>query len=165
MSLSKKWGALPNELWIRGKRILISTPQARIVWESERSRKAGRVRIPGGRWRPLRLMHLGLKAALLRKGEFDRIVAGASQRLGAELPGVSTVIDSRLFDELLSNGEAKITETGIEESVGGRILIDIDNGDCIPVWVGSRLSLMLADSERRILCMQRDLQIKIEEEE
>ncbi len=165
VSLSKKWGALPNELWIRGKRILISTPQARIVWESERSRKAGRVRIPGGRWRPLRLMHLGLKAALLRKGEFDRIVAGASQRLGAELPGVSTVIDSRLFDELLSNGEAKITETGIEESVGGRILIDIDNGDCIPVWVGSRLSLMLADSERRILCMQRDLQINIEEEE
>ena len=75
------------------------------------------------------------------------------------------MIDSRLFDELLSNGEAKITETGIEESVGGRILIDIDNGDCIPVWVGSRLSLMLADSERRILCMQRDLQIKIEEEE
>jgi len=165
VSLSKKWGALPDELWVRGKRILISTPQAKMVWESERSRKAGRVRIPGGRWRPLRLMHLGLKAALLRKGEFDRIVAGASQRLGAELPGVSTVIDSRLFDELLSNGEAKITETRIEESVGGRILIDIANGDCIPVWVGSRLSLMLADSERRILCMQRDLQIKIVEEE
>ena len=156
---------MPDELWIRGKRVLLSTPQARMVWESERSRKAGRVRIPGGRWRPLRLMHLGLKAALLRKGEFDRIVAGASQRLGAELPGVSTMIGSGLIDELLSNGEAKIPETGMEESAGGRILIDSKNGTCIPVWVGSRLSLMLADSERRILCMQRGLQIKSAEEE
>ena len=164
-SLSKQWGAMPDELWIRGKRVLLSTPQARMVWESERSRKAGRVRIPGGRWRPLRLMHLGLKAALLRKGEFDRIVAGASQRLGAKLPGVSTMIGSGLIDELVSNGEAKIPETGMEESAGGRILIDSKNGTCIPVWVGSRLSLMLADSERRILCMQRGLQIKSAEEE
>lgn len=164
-TLAKQWGSLPSDLWIRGKRVLLSTPEARGVWSSERSRKGGRVRIPGGRWRPLRVMHLGQKAALLRKGAFDRIVAGAARRLGAELPGVSTEVDSELIDELLGNGEAMIPETGFEESVGGRILTDSENGDCIPVWVGSRLSLMLSDSERRILCMQRNLQLHRTEEE
>ena len=164
-TLAKQWGSLPSDMWIRGKRVLLSTPEARGVWSSERSRKGGRVRIPGGRWRPLRVMHLGQKAALLRKGAFDRIVAGAARRLGPKLPGVSTEVDSELIDELLSNGEAMIPETGFEESVGGRILTDSENGDCIPVWVGSRLSLMLSDSERRILCMQRNLQLNSTEEE
>ena len=164
-TLAKQWGSLPSDMWIRGKRVLLSTPEARGVWNSERSRKGGRVRIPGGRWRPLRVMHLGQKAALLRKGAFDRIVAGAARRLGPELPGVSTEVDSELIDELLSNGEAMIPETGFEESVGGRILTDSENGDCIPVWVGSRLSLMLSDSERRILCKQRNLQLHRTEEE
>jgi len=164
-TLAKQWGSLPSDMWIRGKRVLLSTPEARGVWNSERSRKGGRVRIPGGRWRPLRVMHLGQKAALLRKGAFDRIVAGAAKRLGPELPGVSTEVESELIDELLSNGEAMIPETGFEESVGGRILTDSENGDCIPVWVGSRLSLMLSDSERRILCMQRNLQLHRTEEE
>ncbi len=164
-TLAKQWGSLPSDMWIRGKRVLLSTPEARGVWNSERSRKGGRVRIPGGRWRPLRVMHLGQKAALLRKGAFDRIVAGAARRLGPELPGVSTEVESELIDELLSNGEAMIPETGFEESVGGRILTDSENGDCIPVWVGSRLSLMLSDSERRILCIQRNLQLHRTEEE
>ena len=164
-TLAKQWGSLPSDMWIRGKRVLLSTSEARGVWNSERSRKGGRVRIPGGRWRPLRVMHLGQKAALLRKGVFDRIVAGAAKRLGPELPGVSTEVESELIDELLSNGEAMIPETGFEESVGGRILTDSENGDCIPVWVGSRLSLMLSDSERRILCKQRNLQLHRTEEE
>jgi len=164
-TLTKQWGSLPSDMWIRGKRVLLSTPEARGVWSSERSRKGGRVRIPGGRWRPLRVMHLGQKAALLRKGAFDRIVAGAAKRLGPELPGVSNEVESELIDELLSNGEAMIPETGFEESVGGRILTDSENGDCIPSWVGSRLSLMLSDSERRILCMQRNLQLHRTEEE
>ena len=58
-----------------------------------------------------------------------------------------------------------IPESGFKQSAGGRILIDSDNGDCIPVWMGSRLSLMLADPERRILCMQRGLQYHSPEEE
>ena len=163
--LKHQWGSLPEGLWCRGKRILISTREAGALWKSERSRKRGRVRIPGGRWRPLRVIHLGQRAALLRKGVFDRIVAGAARRLGPELPEVSTVVDSGLIDELLTDGEAIIPESGLEGSVGGRILIDSDNGDCIPVWMGTRLSLMLGEPERRILCMQRDLQSNSVEEE
>ncbi len=164
-TLRKQWGELPNGLWIRGKRVLLSTQEAREVWESDRSRKGGRVRIPGERWRPLRVMHLGQKAALLRKGAFDRIVAGAARRLGPELTGVTTEVNPELIDELLTNGEAMIPDSGFNESAGGRILIDTESGDCIPVWIGSRLSLMLGEPECRILCMQRGLQYHSAEEE
>ncbi|MFL2493291.1 MAG: hypothetical protein ACJ0HH_00840 [Candidatus Thalassarchaeum sp.] len=164
-ALKNQWGSLPEGLWSRGKRILLSTLEAETVWKSERSRKKGRVRIPGSRWRPLHVIHLGQRAALLRQGAFDRIVAGAARRLGPELPGVSAMVEPELIDELLTSGEAMIPEFEFEEYARGRILIDSDNGDCIPVWAGSRLSLMLGDSERRILGMQRGLQFNISKEE
>ncbi len=157
-SVESVWGALPDGLWVRGKRLLLSTPEAQEVWESERSRRGGRTRIPGGRWRPLRVMHLGLSAALLRNGEFDRIVAGAARELGPHLPGASCEVDGALIDSLLEDGDASIEEGGGLEGVrGGRILIDSQNGDCVPVWVGGRISLMLGKAERLLLSLQRGL--------
>jgi len=157
-SVESVWGTLPDGLWVRGKRLLLSTPEAQEVWESERSRRGGRTRIPGGRWRPLRVMHLGLSAALLRDGEFDRIVAGAARELGPRLPGASCEVDGALIDSLLEEGDASIDEGGGLEGVrGGRILIDSQNGDCVPVWVGGRISLMLGKAERLLLSLQRGL--------
>jgi len=157
-SVESAWGTLPDDLWLRGKRLLLSTPEARVVWESERSRRGGRTRIPGGRWRPLRVMHLGLTAALLRDGEFDRVVAGAARELGPRLPGASCEVDGALIDSLLEEGDAPIEEDGVLEGVrGGRILIDSQNGDCVPVWVGGRISLMLGKAERLLLSLQRGL--------
>jgi len=157
-SVESVWGTLPDGLWVRGKRLLLSTPEAQEVWESERSRRGGRTRIPGGRWRPLRVMHLGLSAALLRNGEFDRIVAGAARELGPRLPGASCEVDGALIDSLLEEGDASIDEGGGLEGVrGGRILIDSQNGDCVPVWVGGRISLMLGKAERLLLSLQRGL--------
>ena len=164
-ALKNQWGSLPDGLWCRGKRILLSTQEAETIWESERSKKKGRVRIPGRRWRPLRVMHLGLRVALLRQGAFERIVAGAARTVGPDLPEVSRMVEPGLIDELLTSGEAIIPEFGFEESARGLILIDSDNGDCIPVWAGSRLSLMLGDPERLVLSMQRGLQFNIAKEE
>ena len=159
-SIESTWGALPDDLWLRGKRLLLSTPEARIVWESERSRRGGRVRIPGNRWRPLKVMHLGLSAAQLRAGEVERVVAGASQVLGTHLPGASCEVDSALIDSLLEEGDAMIEERhGFEGMRGGRILIASQNGDCVPVWVGGRISLMLGSAERLLLTLQRGLTI------
>ena len=159
-SIESTWGALPDNLWMRGKRLLLSTPEARVVWESERSRRGGRVRIPGNRWRPLKVMHLGLSAAQLRAGEVERVVAGASQVLGPHLPGASCEVDSALIDSLLEEGDAMIEERhGLEGMRGGRILIDSQNGDCVPVWVGGRISLMLGSAERLLLTLQRGLTI------
>jgi len=159
-SIESTWGALPDDLWLRGKRLLLSTPEARVVWESGRSRRGGRVRIPGNRWRPLKVMHLGLSAAQLRAGEVERVVAGASQVLGPHLPGASCEVDSALIDSLLEDGDALIEERhGLEGMRGGRILIDTQNGDCVPVWVGGRISLMLGSAERLLLTLQRGLTI------
>jgi len=159
-SIESTWGALPDDLWLRGKRLLLSTPEARVVWESERSRRGGRTRIPGSRWRPLRVMHLGLSAAQLRAGEVERVVAGAARVLGPHLPGASCEVDSALIDSLLEEGNAVIEEGyGLEGVRGGRILIDSQNGDCVPVWVGGRISLMLGSAERLLLTLQRGLTI------
>ena len=111
------------------------------------------------------MMHLGLRVALLRQGAFERIVAGAARTVGPDLPEVSRMVEPGLIDELLTSGEAIIPEFGFEESARGLILIDSDNGDCIPVWAGSRLSLMLGDPERLVLSMQRGLQFNIAKEE
>ena len=159
-SIESTWGALPDDLWLRGKRLLLSTPEARVVWESERSRRGGRTRIPGSRWRPLRVMHLGLSAAQLRAGEVERVVAGAARVLGPHLPEASCEVDSALIDSLLEEGDAVIEERyGLEGVRGGRILIDSHNGDCVPVWVGGRISLMLGSAERLLLTLQRGLTI------
>jgi hypothetical protein len=159
-SIESAWGALPDDLWLRGKRLLLSTPEARVVWESERSRRGGRTRIPGDRWRPLKVMHLGLSAAQLRAGEVERVVAGAARVLGPHLPGASCKVDGGLIDNLLEEGEALIEEGhGLEGVRGGRILIDSQNGDCVPIWVGARISLMLGSAERLLLTLQRGLTI------
>ena len=151
------WGALPENLWQRGKRLLLSTPEVRSVWESERSRRGGRTRIPGGRWRPLKVVHLGLNAARLRGGAVERIVAGAAQELAPTLPGASTEVDGALIDELLAGEEPLPAEASDElaDVRGGHVLIDQSTGDCIPVWIGGRVSLMLGQAERRVLSLKR----------
>ena len=156
-SVQSTWGELPDDLWVRGKRLLLSTPEARVVWESSRSRRGGRIRIPGGRWRPLRVMHLGLNAAMLRDGEVERVVAGAAHVLGPRLPGISCEVDGVLIDTLLEEGVAPV-EGGVPSDIkGGLILVDSGNGDCLPVWVGGKISLMLGSSERLLLALQRGL--------
>ena len=62
-----------------------STPQAHSIWASERGRRGGRTRIPGGRWRPLKVASLGLEVAHLRRGEFERVVGAAASRPRREL--------------------------------------------------------------------------------
>ena len=164
-SVESTWGELPEDLWVRGKRLLLSTPEARVVWESSRSRRGGRIRVPGGRWRPLRVMHLGLNAAMLRDGEIERVVAGAARVLGPRLPGASCEVDGVLIDTLLEEGGAPV-ENGVPGDIkGGLILVDSGNGDCLPVWVGGRISLMLGSSERLLQAMQRGLTINQNEGE
>ncbi|MEK9739348.1 MAG: hypothetical protein VW438_06425, partial [Euryarchaeota archaeon] len=66
--LEEQLGQLPEDLWTRGKKVLWSTPEAHEIWSSERSRRGGKTRIPGGRWRPLKVAYLGHEAILLRRG-------------------------------------------------------------------------------------------------
>ena len=104
------------------------------------------------------MIHLGLSAAQLRDGEVERVVAGGARVMGPLLPGASCEVDGVLIDSILEEGDAPIEEGGMFEGIrGGRILIDSQNGDCVPVWFGGRISLMLGSAERLLLTLQRGL--------
>ena len=102
-------------------------------------------------------MHLGLNAAMLRDGGVERIVAGAARVLGPRLPSASCEVDGALIDTILEEGGAPIEEGLPGDIKGGFILVDSGNDDCLPVWVGGKISLMVGSPERLLLALQRGL--------
>ena len=58
--ITNHFGKCPENLWIRGRKISWTTDEAKAIWKNEKSRKSGRVVIPGNRWRPLKIISLGL---------------------------------------------------------------------------------------------------------
>jgi len=151
--LTDEWGAIPEDLWSRGKKILWSTPQAHSIWASERGRRGGRTRIPGGRWRPLKVASLGLEVAHLRRGEFERVVGAAASRIAGITDSGHTKVPSETIDKLLSGEQPEPFDVNSElaEFRGNHLLVDDSDGMAIPVWIGGRTSLMLRTSELVIL--------------
>jgi hypothetical protein len=45
------------------------------------------------------------------------------------------------------------------------VLVDETDGVCLPVWIGSRVSLMVNEPERIIMRAVRELKVIINEEE
>ena len=162
-AVKESWGRVPPDLWTRGKKILWSTPEITEVWSSERRIRGGRTVVPGGRWRPLKVIHIGLNAARMRKGEVDRIVAKAARPLIEEVEFGFTEVSQAAIDSILV-GEEPLPSAieGLEDVRGGHVLTCGDL--CIPVWIGGRVSLMLSDSEKTIIHSQRGLSDQIEEE-
>mgnify|MGYP003322029126 FL=1 len=162
-AVKESWGRVPPDLWTRGKKILWSTPEITEVWSSERRIRGGRTVVPGGRWRPLKVIHIGLNAARMRKGEVDRIVAKAARPLIEEVEFGFTEVSHAAIDSILV-GEEPLPSAieGLEDVRGGHVLTCGDL--CIPVWIGGRVSLMLSDSEKTIIHSQRGLSDQIEEE-
>lgn len=157
-----------KNLWIRGKSILWSTPKAKEIWKSDRSKRSGRTFIPGKRWRPLRVIHLGLISAKLQDGELERIVGKAAPRMVKNIKHGKSMVSTQVIDELLSGLEPPAYEIDLEldKIRGGHILVEENENICLPVWIGGRVSLMISEQERRILRAKRKLPIilKIEEE-
>lgn len=166
-SVKSAWNWAPNHLWKRGKSLLWSTPETLAIWESERSRRSGRTRIPGGRWRPLRVIHLGLIAVRLRKGEFDRVSGRAAPYFATKLQRGSTQIPTEWINNLLTGEEPPAYEILLELDMnrGSHLLIEENGETCLPVWIGGRVSLMISEPERRILRAQRGLPIILHSEE
>ena len=164
--LENEWGSSPSSLWSRGKSLLWSTDEVRDIWESERTRKSGREIVPGGRWRPLKVIHLGLIAARLRKGSLDRVVSKASHRLRAEVSGPFLDVEGTVIDDILRGLEPhRDTLEGLQdEERGSRILVGPD-GHCLAVWVGSRVTPMVSESEKTVMRAVRGLSIDSQEEE
>ena len=156
-----------KNLWRRGKSILWSTPEAKEIWESDRSKRSGRTFIPGKRWRPLRVIHLGLISIKLQDEKLERIVGKAAPKMIDNIKDGKSVVSSEVIDKLLNGIEPPAYEISLELNKirGGHILIEENEKTCLPVWIGGRVSLMISEQERRILRAKRNLPILIINEE
>ena len=156
-----------KNLWIRGKSILWSTSKAKEIWESDRSKRSGRTFIPGKRWRPLRVIHLGLISVKLQGGKLERIAGKAAPRMIQNIKHGKSVVSSEVIEKLLTGLEPPAYEISLELNKirGGHILVEENEDICLPVWIGGRVSLMISEQERRILRAKRKLPIIIKTEE
>ena len=163
--LEEELGALPDDLWVRGKKVLLSTAEAHEIWSSERSRRGGRTRIPGRRWRPLKVVYLGLEAIHLRRGEFERVVGSAAKKFADIIEKGRTEVPSEVIDSLLSGDEPEPTSLSskLASERGNFLLVDESDGTTIPVWIGGRVSLMMRTAEVHVLRLMRDIIVNQEE--
>ena len=157
-----------KNLWRRGKSILWSTPEAKEIWESDRSKRSGRTFIPGKRWRPLRVIHLGLISIKLQDEKLERIVGKAAPKMIHYIKQGKSVVSGEVIDKLLTGIEPPAYDISLELNRirGGHILVEENNNNtCLPVWIGGRVSLMISEQERRILRAKRNLSILVKNEE
>ena len=163
--LEEQLGDLPDDLWVRGKKVLLSTAEAHEIWSSERSQRGGRTRIPGRRWRPLKVVYLGLEAIHLRREEFERVVGSAAKKFADIIKKGRTEVPSKVIDSLLSGNEPEPTSvsTKLSSERGNFLLVDESDGTTIPVWIGGRVSLMMRTAEVHVLRLMRDIIVKQEE--
>ena len=163
--LEEELGDLPDDLWVRGKKVLWSTSEANEIWSSERSRRGGRIRIPGRRWRPLKVVYLGLEAIHLRRGEFERVVGSAAEKFADRIEKGCTEVPSKVIDSLLSGDEPEPTlvSTKLSSKRGNFLLVDESDGTTIPIWIGGRVSLMMRTAEVHVLRLIRGIIINQEE--
>ena len=164
--LREVWGSVPSNMWSRGKSLLWSSDEIREIWSAERTRKSGRELIPGNRWRPLKVIHLGLKAARLRKGRLDRTVSRAARRLREEISGPFVNVDEHVINDILRGKEPLRTDVSSLQDTdrGSRILVG-PSGYPLAVWVGSRVTPMVSQSEITVMRGVRDLSYETKEEE
>ncbi len=163
--LEEQLGQLPKELWTRGKKVLWSTPEAYEIWSSERSRRGGRTRIPGGRWRPLKVAYLGLEAIHLRRGEFERVVGSSAKKFADIIDKGRTEVSPKVIDSLLSGDEPEPSQVSqnLISARGNFLLVDESDETTIPVWIGGRVSLMMRKAEVRVLRLMRGVKVNQEE--
>jgi len=149
--LCESWGSAPEHIWTRGKSILWSTEEVERIWRAERFRRGGKILIPGDRWRPLKVIHLGLICARIRKGRVERLVSKAARRLSNEISEPFVRVKSSVFHDILLGEEPASEQIGVSaEKKGSFVLID-DDGTCLPVWIGSRVTPMINESEKTVL--------------
>tara|TARA_B100000941_G_scaffold4049_1_gene2603 strand:+ start:368 stop:2008 length:1641 start_codon:yes stop_codon:yes gene_type:complete len=164
--LREIWGSVPSNMWSRGKSLFWSSEEIKKIWDGDRTRKSGRELVPGGRWRPLKVIHLGLIVARLRKGSLDRTVSRAARSLRGEISGPFVNVEELVIDEILRGKEPLRTEIKslVNTDRGSRILVG-PSGYCMAVWVGSRVTPMVSQSERFVMRSVRGLSFETNEEE
>ena len=122
--------------------------------------------MPGRRWRPLKVIHLGLVAARIRHGELERIVSRAATSLLPEIQRGFTEVGDESINRILLGEEPMPGELdgSLDGVRGSHILVD-EGGTCLAAWVGARVTPMVNEAERLVLRTMRGLPIVLVEEE
>ncbi|DAC30912.1 MAG TPA: hypothetical protein D7H74_01790 [Candidatus Poseidoniales archaeon] len=161
-SLNDRWGSMPDNLWMRGKKILWANSQAEEIWSSERRLRNGRTSIPGKRWRPLNVLHLGREIARVRRGKPERISGKATLELSSLISKGITKVTEDTIDSILHSQSLELEDIGISENIRGGHIVMSDT-DALPVWVGGKVTIMLNEKEILIKKKQRNLEIHSED--
>ena len=161
-SLNDRWGNMPDNLWMRGKKILWANSQAEEIWSSERRLRNGRTSIPGKRWRPLNVLHLGREIARVRRGQPERISGKATLELSSLISKGITKVTEDTIDSILHSQSLELEDIGISENIRGGHIVMSDT-DALPVWVGGKVTIMLNEKEILIKKKQRNLEIHSED--
>ena len=152
--------------WRRGKRLAVSPRSMRErLWSPETPDGRGG-RFPGGSFHPLRAIHVGLPVFAENRGMWRIRQEGLPviQRHGTP---ASVTVDSALVDRLLS-GEALDLDDLPDGVERGSVLLHVDHATgatTVPVWVQTKVTLMLDDVERRMLALRLFGRSLTEEEE
>ena len=134
-SLNDRWGNMPDNLWMRGKKILWANSQAEEIWSSERT---------------------------VRKGQPERISGKATLELSSLISKGITEVTEDTIDSILHSQSLELEETGISENIRGGHIIMSDT-EAVPVWVGGKVTIMLNEKEILIKKKQRNLEILSED--
>ena len=147
-----KWGSLPPNLWNRGKSLFWSTEEIYKIWNSVRARRKKKNLIPGKRWHPLKVIHLGLIIAKIRKGELERITSKAARSLKKYISKSLIEVDSEIIDLILIGDEPEYSTafTNGSEFRGSYVLFD-NSGFLLSVWIGKKVTAMISREEKIIL--------------
>ena len=157
-TLQSEWTSVPSGLWVRGKSLLWASDAVGEIWKSEGSRKGGRRRTPGNRWRPLKVIHIGMVLARLRKGRLERLTSRGALSLNEGLGPLLRTVHSDLLDRIILDDCPQIDEDSSLSDLGQGSLILVDGkGTILPVWIGSKVTPMVNQYEKIVLRAIRKL--------
>ena len=150
--IKKRWGMSENSAyswWKRGKKYSLSSLGVKDwLWSQPRTVKRRRIS-PGEQWAPLNVIHAGITAFQPGKDGI-RPRSEARPILGDSINNVTLVSDA-FIEQILEEREVDNKDN---DTLQGYVILRSENHPLLPVWAGAYLTLMVNESERKILLAQ-----------
>jgi len=161
--ICSKWGIHEEEFawWQRGKRVNLSSKIAyERLFKPVVVNKKGDY-WPGEEFHPLRIIHVGQPTFTNNKGIW-RPRQESLELLRTRMSSGVIEIDEQTMISLLK-GRAPLREEFVTDIEQGSFILKFEDY-LLPAWVAARVSLMIDDKEKEIICMKLGIEFEEEEE-
>ena len=161
--ICSKWGIHEEEFawWQRGKRVNLSSKIAyERLFKPVVVNKKGDY-WPGEEFHPLRIIHVGQPTFTNNKGIW-RPRQESLELLRTRMSSGVIEIDEQTMISLLK-GRAPLREEFVTDIEQGSFILKFEDY-LLPSWVAARVSLMIDDKEKEIICMKLGIEFEEEEE-